>query len=533
MVKYSPLFFSLLLSTNLIAQVEDITPPLLVGFSFTPITVDTSTQGQSVTVTTRTTDNLSGFRQGSYIFVSPSGKQSVGSGLGTRILGNAFDGVYQSVVDFPKFSEVGTWHVNQVTVEDLVGNGLVLFENDLIALGFPTKLQIGPPTNQPPIAKCQDLRVAAGSSCTAPASINNGSYDPDGDPITLIQSPAGPYPEGNTRVTLTVTDNKGVSSQCTGTVTVVDTTPPTITNASAKPSALWPPNHKMVDVIINYMPTDNCDQPVCKISRVTSNESISSSDYTIVNSYYVKLLAERDGNGTGRVYTITITCNDNSGNSSEQTVEVTVPHDQGTNKGHVLSINQGAPFTNKADVTLFLDAEPSTSQMMVSNDGGFAGAVWEPYNSQKQWQITQYGDQAIPRVVYALFKNSKNVPTSTYIDFIILDTTPPHGGIKIVTTPNLISNNPEERFISDEGFKIFLPLVIKPLLGGTVQLDLSAIDEVSGVGQMMISNQADFPGGVWEPFNTQKDWEMTGSTVYVKFMDNAGNISEVYSASKP
>ena len=29
------------------------------------------------------------------------------------------------------------------------------------------------------------------------------------------------------------------------------------------------------------------------------------------------------------------------------------------------------------------------------------------------------------------------------------------------------------------------------------------------------------------------DWDMTGTTISVKFQDNAGNIPEEYSASKP
>lgn len=81
----------------------------------------------------------------------------------------------------------------------------------------------GQPPNQPPTAICHDVKVAAGSSCTASASINNGSYDPDGDSITLTQSPPEPYSLGKTPVTLTVTDSIGASNSCTSTVTVVDT----------------------------------------------------------------------------------------------------------------------------------------------------------------------------------------------------------------------------------------------------------------------------------------------------------------------
>ncbi len=186
-------------------------------------------------------------------------------------------------------------------------------------------------TSIPPLALCKSVTVNAGPTCTAIASIDNGSNAPNGDLVTLAQSPAGPYQLGNTLVTLTVTDSKYLSnqSQCTGTVTVVDKTPPPITAASVNPAVLWPPNHKMVDVTINYNATDNCGQPACQISSVTSNEPISSSDYIIVDAHHVNLSAERLWNGNGRIYTITITCTDTSGNPSRQAVTVSVPHDQG------------------------------------------------------------------------------------------------------------------------------------------------------------------------------------------------------------
>jgi YVTN family beta-propeller protein len=83
--------------------------------------------------------------------------------------------------------------------------------------------------NRAPNASCHDVTVAAGPSCTATASVDNGSVDPDGDTLTLSQSPAAPYSLGATGVTLTATDPSGASNQCTATVTVVDNTPPSIT----------------------------------------------------------------------------------------------------------------------------------------------------------------------------------------------------------------------------------------------------------------------------------------------------------------
>ncbi|MBS3905522.1 MAG: hypothetical protein KGZ49_00675, partial [Syntrophaceae bacterium] len=42
----------------------------------------------------------------------------------------------------------------------------------------------------------------------------------------------------------------------------------------------------------------------------------------------LKLRSERSGRGNGRIYTITITAGDASGNRSQANVEIKVPHDQ-------------------------------------------------------------------------------------------------------------------------------------------------------------------------------------------------------------
>jgi hypothetical protein len=76
--------------------------------------------------------------------------------------------------------------------------------------------------NNAPVASCQNVTVVAGASSTVAVSIDNGSFDPDtGDTITLTQTPPGPYPIGETDVTLTVEDNHGAFSSCQATVTVL------------------------------------------------------------------------------------------------------------------------------------------------------------------------------------------------------------------------------------------------------------------------------------------------------------------------
>jgi len=87
--------------------------------------------------------------------------------------------------------------------------------------------------NQPPDAICKDVMVNTdpGTCSVAFASVDNGSYDPDGDNLSLTQDPSGPYGLGDTLVTLTATElppAPGLSASCSATVTVVDNTPPTI-----------------------------------------------------------------------------------------------------------------------------------------------------------------------------------------------------------------------------------------------------------------------------------------------------------------
>jgi len=99
-----------------------------------------------------------------------------------------------------------------------------------------------PTANQPPVAICQDVEVSAPSGqCGADASIDNGSYDPEGQPLLLSQDPSGPYPTGDTLVTLFVFDGQD-SATCQATVTVTggSTSPPVLSCNS--PATITPPD---------------------------------------------------------------------------------------------------------------------------------------------------------------------------------------------------------------------------------------------------------------------------------------------------
>ncbi len=76
--------------------------------------------------------------------------------------------------------------------------------------------------SEPPVAVCQDVLIAVGADGYVDASVDGGSYDPDGDSIVYSQNPAGPYPVGVYTVTLTVTDPYGASDSCQAMLVVYD-----------------------------------------------------------------------------------------------------------------------------------------------------------------------------------------------------------------------------------------------------------------------------------------------------------------------
>jgi len=126
------------------------------------------------------------------------------------------------------------------------------------------------------------------------------------------------------------------------TVNVVDTIAPTI-NLNGQTLSMWPPNHNyqtfnVTDFVVSV--SDGCDTSLgvgdVVISRVTSDElENGSGDGNTTNDIViagdcksVQLRAERAGSGDGRVYTITFTVQDASGNVGTATATVFVPQSQ-------------------------------------------------------------------------------------------------------------------------------------------------------------------------------------------------------------
>lgn len=162
------------------------------------------------------------------------------------------------------------------------------------------------------------------------------------------------FPAGTTTITYSATDASGNSATATQTVTVIDNTVPTIT-LNGQSHSMWPPNHKYQTFQVSGFvsgASDNCDPNVglsrVVIEKVTSDEiENGNGDGNTLNDIVisadcksVQLRSEREGNGNGRVYTITFLVRDASGNTTRATATVVVQHNPGES-----AVNSGVHYT--------------------------------------------------------------------------------------------------------------------------------------------------------------------------------------------
>lgn len=205
-------------SFTVISTGADTTPPRLAGFDFTPKTVNTSGQAQTITFTAHITDDISGNLEGAghvsqLNFRSPSGQEILGASFSRRTSGTPTDGVYTYAAVLPAGSQPGTWVLTYLSLTDTAGNTREMTNAQVAALGFPTSFSNGAttatatptkpatatatPTQPPPASRTATATAPAltpTASATAPATETPAATGTAGTAATVSPTPGPATP---------------------------------------------------------------------------------------------------------------------------------------------------------------------------------------------------------------------------------------------------------------------------------------------------------------------------------------------------
>lgn len=175
--------------------------------------------------------------------------------------------------------------------------------------------------------------------------------------------------------------------------------------------------------------------------------------------------------------------------------------------GGGIEINGGDEFTIQQDrkVKLKLTAR-NADFMKLGVDEKFIDAEWQPYTHEiKDFPL---GEEDGEKTIYVKYKDMANNQTETFSAKITLDTTPPN----------------------DCQVKIDGDAEVTSEINKKVMLTFSATEDTKWV---LVSNKSSFWGAKWRTYNPSLAWQLDEEengerTVYVKFRDEAGNVSKVF-----
>ena len=226
-----------------------------------------------------------------------------------------------------------------------------------------------------------------------------------------------------------------------------------------------------------------------------SNSSSFGSEWIPVAPKIAWELTE--GDGLKAVY---IKFKDAAGNISEVAtngIELdSKPPAEGT-----ISINNNAEYcTDKTGKVMLQIKSDGAFQMKISNRSDFQGSTWITYSEAKEWLLLPGENE---RKVNIKFKDEAGNETTPISAIITVDFSPPTAGTLTIDKGKQFSKAKDRM----------------------VELEITS----EGADEMMISNDANFSDGTWEPYAKQKNWKLTDGeglkTVHIKFRDKANNIS--------
>jgi hypothetical protein len=184
------------------------------------------------------------------------------------------------------------------------------------------------PAGTPPSITCPSDIVASADegSCGTNVPFDVVATGSPAPTMTCSRASNEFFPVGTTAVTCTASNGIAPDASCAFHVTVKPA-PFVMSAVTASPANLWPPNRAMVAVALQYITSGGCGSASCSITNITSDQpgrgDPTSPDWEVIDAHHLKLRAESIGRDW-RVYTITLQCHDESGQSQTRTVKVGV-----------------------------------------------------------------------------------------------------------------------------------------------------------------------------------------------------------------
>lgn len=394
----------------------------------------------------------------------------------------------------------------------------------------------------------------------------NVSQWPDWEPFAYSKSLALSPGDGQKTIYMQVRDSQGLISQAYAMTITVDTTAPT-GSISINNGATWTSDRSAV---LQLQAQDDAGQH--NIDMRLSDASLDWTPWEPYSASYAWTLPDMDG-----PHTIYVEYRDSFGNVSPQTMSASIGLDRVKPTGSI-TINSGAIATGNKQVALQLQYHDDSSgsgvvEMRLRNETQAAGsATWEPAASTKSWTLDS-GEGS--KSVYAAYRDAAGNVSDEYSSVIILDETPPvvtgvqHGGLYRTSVTvhynegtatlngSAFTSGSE---VKDEGHHT---LIVTDAAGNTTTVAFT-IDTTAPTGTFMMNGDSDFTNtknvkltlsglssdvkemqvsndpaafddaSGWQSLPTgELPWVLeTGDgekTVYMRFRDEAGNISDIVS----
>lgn len=153
-----------------------------------------------------------------------------------------------------------------------------------------------------PVAQCKDVTLQAVGGCDADVaadSLDDGSYDPDGDPLSFRLIPAGPYSVGVHSVLFEASDG-AFTDTCAATITVEDNVPPTITCPGDISVQTDYGGYCYATIPVTFQASDNCGMPT--ITQIPPRIFFSIGTTTVTG-----IATDASGNADTCSFNITVT----------------------------------------------------------------------------------------------------------------------------------------------------------------------------------------------------------------------------------